>query len=58
MERIFTLPGIGNYILDGMLRRDFPVVQSLVLVLATSVIMVNLLVDLSYGWLDPRVRFQ
>jgi len=58
MERIFTLPGIGNYILDGMLRRDFPVVQSLVLVLATAVIMVNLLVDLSYGWLDPRVRFQ
>jgi peptide/nickel transport system permease protein len=58
MERIFTLPGIGNYILDGMLRRDFPVVQSLVLVLAAAVIMVNLLVDLSYGWLDPRVRFQ
>jgi peptide/nickel transport system permease protein len=58
MERIFTLPGIGNYILDGMLRRDFPVVQSLVLVLAAAVISVNLLVDLSYGWLDPRVRFQ
>ena len=57
MERIFTLPGIGNYILDGMLRRDFPVVQSVVLLFAAGVIMVNLLVDLSYGWLDPRVRF-
>ena len=58
MERIFTLPGIGNYILDGMLRRDFPVVQSVVLAFAAAVIMVNLLVDLSYGWLDPRIRFQ
>ena len=57
MERIFTLPGIGNYILDGMLRRDFPVVQSVVLLFAAGVIFVNLLVDLSYGWLDPRVRF-
>lgn len=58
MEQIFTLPGIGNYILDGMLRRDFPVVQSVVMVFAAGVIVVNLLVDLSYGWLDPRVRFQ
>ena len=57
MERIFTLPGIGNYILDGMLRRDFPVVQSVVLLFAGVVIFVNLVVDLSYGWLDPRVRF-
>ncbi|MDP7104963.1 MAG: ABC transporter permease, partial [SAR202 cluster bacterium] len=58
MERIFTLPGIGNYILNGMLTRDFPVVQSVVLIFAAGVILVNLLVDLSYGWLDPRVRFQ
>ena len=58
MERIFSLPGIGNYILDGMLRRDFPVVQSVVLLFAGLVILVNLVVDLSYGWLDPRVRFQ
>ncbi len=58
MERIFTLPGIGNYILNGMLTRDFPVVQSVVLVFAAAVILVNLVVDLSYGWLDPRVRFQ
>ena len=57
IERIFVLPGIGNYILDGMLRRDFPVVQSIVLIFAGIVVMVNLFVDLSYGWLDPRVRF-
>ena len=58
MERVFVLPGVGSYIVDGMLQRDYPVVQSMVLVFATAVIVVNLLVDLSYGWLDPRVRYQ
>ena len=58
MERVFVLPGVGNYIVDGMLQRDYPVVQSMVLVFASAVIVVNLLVDLSYGWLDPRVRYQ
>ena len=58
MERVFVLPGVGSYIVDGMLQRDYPVVQSMVLVFATAVIFVNLLVDLSYGWLDPRVRYQ
>ena len=58
IERVFELPGIGRYILDGMLQRDYPVVQSLVLVFASAVIVVNLVVDISYGWLDPRVRYQ
>ena len=58
MERVFVLPGIGSYIVDGMLQRDYPVVQSMVLVFASAVIVVNLIVDLSYGWLDPRVRYQ
>lgn len=58
IERVFELPGIGRYILDGMLQRDYPVVQSLVLVFAAAVILVNLIVDISYGWLDPRVRYQ
>ena len=58
MERVFTLPGIGEYIVDGMLERDYPVVQSMVMFFAICVIVVNLLVDLSYGWLDPRVRYQ
>ena len=57
IERIFTLPGIGSYIVDGMLTRDFPVVQSIVLVFAVIVVAINLFVDLSYGWLDSRVRF-
>ncbi len=58
MERVFTLPGIGEYIVAGMLERDYPIVQSMVMVFAVCVIVVNLLVDLSYGWLDPRVRYQ
>ncbi len=57
IERIFLLPGIGNYIVEGMLRRDFPVVQSIVLSFAVLVVLINLLVDVSYGWLDPRVRY-
>ena len=58
MERVFTLPGIGEYIVAGMLERDYPIVQSMVMFFAMCVIVVNMLVDLSYGWLDPRVRYQ
>lgn len=58
MERVFVLPGIGSFIVDGMLQRDYPVVQSMVMVFAAAVIVVNIIVDLSYGWLDPRVRYQ
>jgi len=57
IERIFVLDGIGNMLVEGMNQRDFPVVQSLVMVFSLWVVGVNLLVDLSYGWLDPRVRF-
>lgn len=58
IERIFSLPGMGNFLVEGMLQRDYPVVQSLVLVFAAAVVLVNLLVDLTYGWLDPRVRYR
>ena len=57
MERIFVLDGIGNMLLEGMNQRDYPVVQSLVLLFSMWIVAVNLLVDLSYGWLDPRIRF-
>ena len=55
---LLRLPGIGEYIVAGMLERDYPIVQSMVMFFAMCVIVVNLLVDLSYGWLDPRVRYQ
>jgi len=57
MEQIFSLPGIGNYLIEGMGRRDYPVVQTLVMVFALWVVLINLATDLMYGWLDPRIRY-
>ena len=54
-ETIFSWPGIGSYIYEGILNRDYPVVQAGVLVVATVFVLVNLLVDLSYALLDPRI---
>jgi peptide/nickel transport system permease protein len=58
MERVFSMPGLGNFILEGMLARDFPIVQSITLFFALAVVFVNLMIDISYGWFDPRVRYQ
>lgn len=57
IESIFNMPGVGRYFVGAILQRDYPSVQGVVLVLATVVVFVNLLVDLTYGWLDPRIRF-
>jgi peptide/nickel transport system permease protein len=56
-ETIFQLPGIGIYVVRGMNQRDFPVVQSMVCIIATWIIFINLAVDVTYAWLDPRIRF-
>lgn len=55
-ETIFAWPGIGSWIYDGILARDYPVVQGGVLVVAIAFVLVNLLVDLSYGLIDPRIQ--
>ena len=55
-ETVFALPGVGSYVVQGILTRDFPVVQGGVLVVAATFVLVNLLVDLLYGALDPRVK--
>jgi peptide/nickel transport system permease protein len=57
-EQIFSLPGIGRYLLDAVGRRDYPVIQGINLVIATAVLVCNVAVDLAYGWLDPRVQYQ
>ncbi len=57
-ESIFAWPGIGRYALNAILKRDLPVIQGTVLFLAIVFVMVNLLVDLLYGWLDPRIRYE
>jgi peptide/nickel transport system permease protein len=55
-EQIFAWPGVGLEVITAINARDFPVVQAAVIVLATSFVLINLIVDLLYTWLDPRVR--
>jgi peptide/nickel transport system permease protein len=57
LESIFVLPGMGRYLLESVQARDYPSTQALNLIFATVVVLTNLLVDLLYGWLDPRVRY-
>ena len=58
IEQIFVLPGMGLLMLDAVSQRDYPVVTGVFLVVGVAVMLINLLVDLSYGVLDPRVRHQ
>lgn len=57
IEQVFSYSGLGQLILSGLLSRDYPVVQIGILILAATFITVNLVVDLLYGWLDPRVKY-
>ena len=56
-EIVFNLPGMGNLIVSAVLRRDYPLVQGAMLVVATGVLVFNLLVDVLYTFLDPRIRY-
>lgn len=56
VEDVFTLPGVGRLLLDAIFQRDYPVVQGVILLLATAFMSLNLLVDLLYAVLDPRLR--
>jgi peptide/nickel transport system permease protein len=58
VEQVFNIPGLGRLIVSGVLRRDYPVIQGVVLCIAGVYMVVNLLVDLSYLLFDPRVRYQ
>jgi peptide/nickel transport system permease protein len=56
VETIFAWPGIGRYVLDSIFDRDYPVIQGFVVFMGTVFLLMNLLVDISYAWLDPRIR--
>jgi peptide/nickel transport system permease protein len=56
-ESIFAIPGVGRLAADSVFERDFPVLQAVVLLLALAVLFANLLTDLAYAWLDPRIRY-
>jgi peptide/nickel transport system permease protein len=56
VETIFAWPGIGKFVLDSIFDRDYPVIQGFVVFMGTIFLLMNLLVDISYAWLDPRIR--
>ena len=55
VEQVFELPGIGRYFVQGALNRDYTLVLGVVVLYGTLIVAFNFLVDLAYGWLDPRV---
>ena len=58
VEQIFQLPGMGRFFIQGAINRDYPVVLGIVIVFAGAVVLMNLVVDLLYGLLDPKVRVE
>ena len=57
-ETVFAIPGVGRLLVDAVLRRDYPVVQGVILITAGMYVFINLAVDLTYAYLDPKVRFR
>jgi len=57
VEIVFSYPGIGRLLVNSVGARDFPVIQALVLLIGVSVILANLLADIAYAYLDPRIRY-
>ena len=56
LEQIFVVPGMGLMLLEAVFQRDYPVVTGVFLVVGLSILVINLVVDLTYGFLDPKVR--
>lgn len=57
IEQVFAIPGVGRLLVGSVFAQDYQVVQSATLIIAAIVILVNLIVDISYGWFDPRIRY-
>jgi ABC-type dipeptide/oligopeptide/nickel transport system permease component len=57
-ETVFGLPGVGTFVVDSIFARDYSVVQAFVVIIALIFVLVNLIVDASYAYLDPRIRLQ
>jgi peptide/nickel transport system permease protein len=58
VEKVFNIPGMGRLLVDSVMSKDFIIVQTCTLIIAAVVLLANLIVDISYGWLDPRIRYQ
>lgn len=57
IETVFNIPGLGRLAVDSVINQDYPYVQAITLLVAVTVVLTNLIVDVSYGWLDPRIRY-
>ena len=57
IETIFLIPGVGRILIEAIFHRDFPMIQAVIVVIGTGVLLINLVVDLLYGWIDPRIRY-
>lgn len=57
IEQVFNIPGMGRLAVDSLFQHDYPYVQGITLVMTSTIVVTNLLVDLTYGWLDPRIRY-
>ena len=57
-EAVFAIPGVGRLMVNGVARRDFPIIQGVVLLTTVSYVFINLCVDLAYGYMDPRIRYR
>ncbi|MBI4251344.1 MAG: ABC transporter permease subunit, partial [Candidatus Tectomicrobia bacterium] len=57
VETVFAWPGIGRLLYDSIFNRDYPVIMGIFLVVCSGIVVVNLLTDIAYAYLDPRVRF-
>jgi len=57
IETVFNIPGMGRLIVTSVLNQDYPYVQGIILIISSVVLLANFAVDLAYGWLDPRIRF-
>jgi peptide/nickel transport system permease protein len=56
-ETVFAIPGLGRLTVDAILRRDYPIIQGIILIFSAAYVLINLLVDLSYTLIDPRIRY-
>lgn len=57
VETVFNIPGMGRLAVTSVLNKDYPYVQGIILIVASAVLLTNLLIDIAYGWADPRIRF-
>jgi peptide/nickel transport system permease protein len=58
VETVFNIPGVGRMMVNALFSHDYPIVQGGALLITSFVVVINLLVDISYGWLDPRIRYR